>query len=214
MLLFACLWAATIRTNAETIEGRVVSIADGDTITVLTSGKEQIKTRLDSIDAPEKKMPFGNVAKKALSDLVYNKQVILESHKTDRYKRKVAVVWLDGKPVNLEMVSRGMAWVYRKYARNPAYYAAETVAKANKLGLWSQSNPQPPWEFRHPDATQAVPQPNLLLVSGTANSSFTCGSKRYCKQMISRDEANYYLTQCGVKSLDRDNDGQACESLN
>jgi endonuclease YncB( thermonuclease family) len=214
MLFFACLWAATIQTNAENIEGRVVSIADGDTITVLTSDKKQIKTRLDSIDAPEKKMLFGNVAKKAFSDLVYNKQVILETHKTDRYKRKVAIVWLDGKPVNLEMVNLGMAWVYRKYARDPAYYAAETVAKANKLGLWSQSDPQPPWEFRHPDITQAVPKSNLLLVSGTTNSSFTCGGKRYCKQMISRDEANFYLTQCGVKSLDRDNDGQACESLN
>lgn len=214
MLLLACLWVATIQTNAETIEGRVVGVSDGDTITVLTSDKQQIKTRLDSIDAPEKKMPFGNVAKKALSDLVYNKQVILETHKTDRYKRKVAVVWLGGKPVNLEMVNLGMAWVYRKYASDPAYFAAETVAKANKLGLWTQSDPQPPWEFRHPAATQVVPKPNLMLVSSTANSSFTCGNKRYCKQMTSRDEANFYLTQCGIKSLDRDNDGQACESLN
>jgi endonuclease YncB( thermonuclease family) len=86
----------------------------GDTVILLTGDKKQIKLRLDSIDAPEKKQPFGNVAKRTLSDLVFNKNVVAETNKKDRYGRSVASVWVDNKLVNLEMVSSGHAWVYRK----------------------------------------------------------------------------------------------------
>jgi endonuclease YncB( thermonuclease family) len=219
-LLSLCLALVFQCANASVFQGLTIAIKDGDTIVVLTNDKQQVTVRLDSIDAPEKKQDYGNAAKKALSGLVYKKWVKVDSHKTDRYGRAVGEVWLEGRLINLEMVESGMAWVYRKYAKDPAYYAAEEKAKAAKLGLWALSNPKAPWEFRHPTIT-ALPatakMPMLLTVANTepgVNAGFTCGTKRYCKQMTSREEANFYLNQCGLTRLDRDGDGQACESLN
>lgn len=214
-LLAFCLALVSHGAIASVFQGQVVGVKDGDTIVILTSEKLQVIVRLDSIDAPEKKQDYGNAAKKALSSLVFKKTVTVDSHKTDRYGRTVGEIWLDKRLVNLEMVKNGMAWVYVKYARNPVYFEAEVDAKANKLGLWSLPNPQSPWEFRHPTVT-ALPAPAklpLLLSAANPDAGYTCGTKRYCKQMSSREEANYYLNQCGLTRLDRDGDGQACENL-
>lgn len=135
--------------NAETITGKVVGVSDGDTITVLDSNKHQVKVRLAQIDAPEKKQDYGQASKKALSTAVFNKNVTVEVATTDRYKRTVGKVLIDGVDVNLGQVNAGMAWVYRKYAKDQAYFSAEDTAKAAKVGLWSQPNPTPPWEYRH-----------------------------------------------------------------
>ncbi|MEQ1638563.1 MAG: thermonuclease family protein [Methylococcales bacterium] len=191
---------------AETLEGRVIAITDGDTITVLSTDKQQVKVRLDSIDSPEKKQAFGTAAKKALSDMVFNKQVVIESSKIDRYGRTVGTIWVDGLLVNLEMVKTGMAWVYRKYATNQAYYDAEEIAKSDKVGLWSQPNQVPPWDFRHGGVKNIQPQ-------NTQQIGAACQGKRYCTQMLSCDEAKYYLNGCGLNSLDKDGDGVPCESL-
>ncbi len=141
-------------TLAETIVGRVVGVADGDTITVLDSTKTQYKIRLSGIDAPEKKQGFGNVAKKSLSDLVYDKQVSVEWEKQDRYGRIVGKVLEAGIDANLEQIKRGMAWHYKKYMNEQVlqdrldYLHAQQDAKNAKIGLWVDSNPIPPWEYR------------------------------------------------------------------
>ena len=199
--------------HAAVYQGLVVGVKDGDTVVVLTDEKQQVTVRLDSIDAPEKKMPYGSVAKKALSDLTYKKRVTVDSHKTDRYGRTVAEIWLEKRLVNLDMVKNGMAWNYVKYSRDPAYAEAEVEARANKRGLWSQPDPQAPWEFRHPNVTASPGTRTMPLMLASANIENGCGTKRYCKQMSSREEANYYLNQCGLTRLDRDGDGQACENL-
>lgn len=135
--------------NAETITGKVVGVFDGDTITLLDSNKHQVKVRLAQIDAPEKKQDYGQASKKALSSAVFNKDVMIEVVAIDRYKRTVGKVIVDGVDVNLRQVNAGMAWVYRQYAKDQAYYTAEDTAKAAKVGLWSKPNPTPPWEYRH-----------------------------------------------------------------
>jgi len=141
--------------NADTLAGRVVGVADGDTITVLDSDKVQHKIRLAGIDAPEKKQPFGNRSKESLSELAYDKTVTVETDKRDKYGRKVGKVLVNGKDVNLVQVERGMAWFYRQYQREQSpndrrlYEAAEDGAKADKRGLWHDVGPVPPWEFRH-----------------------------------------------------------------
>lgn len=135
--------------DAETIIGKVVGVSDGDTITVLDSNKHQVKVRLAQIDVPEKKQDYGQASKKALSAAVFNKTVTVEVVTTDRYKRTVGKVIVDGVDVNLGQVNAGMAWVYRQYAKDQAYYTAEDTAKAAKVGLWSKPNPVPPWEYRH-----------------------------------------------------------------
>jgi endonuclease YncB( thermonuclease family) len=157
LLMLLAVSLAPAVTWAELLTGPVVGIADGDTLTVLEVAGDvrmQRKVRLSGIDAPEKKQPFGNVAKQALSDLVWDKTVSVEWSKVDRYGRIIGKVLVDGKDVNIEMVRRGMAWVYRKYLGEleppdqDAYLAAEKAAVADQRGLWRDAEPIPPWEWR------------------------------------------------------------------
>ena len=140
--------------QADTLSGRVVAVHDGDTITVLDASRTQHKIRLAGIDAPESKQAFGGRSKQNLSNLVYNRQVTVNWQKYDRYGRTVGVVLVDGHNVNIEQVRTGMAWWYRQYARDqsPAdrslYEAAENDARTAKRGLWVDTNPVPPWEWR------------------------------------------------------------------
>lgn len=126
----------------------VVGVADGDTITVITAGRLQIKVRLAEIDAPEKKQPFGAASKESLSDLCYNKPAQLAVQDTDRYGRTVARVTCDGVDANREQIRRGLAWVYRKYSRDAALLDVEAEAREAKRGLWSEPDAVPPWEWR------------------------------------------------------------------
>jgi endonuclease YncB( thermonuclease family) len=96
---------------------RVVGISDGDTITVLTAEKRQVKVRLWGIDAPETGQDFGSRAKQAASSLAFGKQVTIRPRDTDRYGRTVAEVILpDGRSMNREMVRQGLAWWFQRYA--------------------------------------------------------------------------------------------------
>lgn len=153
--LVCLLLALACTAYAETVSGRVVSVADGDTITVLDSDRVQHKIRLAGIDAPERKQAFGNRSKESLSDLVFGKTVNVETGKRDRYGRLVGKVLVNTQDVNLVQVERGMAWFYRQYQREQSpndrklYEAAEDAAKAGKRGLWRDVDPVPPWEFRH-----------------------------------------------------------------
>jgi endonuclease YncB( thermonuclease family) len=152
----ACLLLAlACAAYAETVTGRVVGVADGDTITVLDADKVQHKIRLAGIDAPEKKQAFGNRSKESLSDMVFDKTVNVETEKRDRYGRQIGKVLVNGQDVNLVQVERGMAWFYRQYQREQSpndrklYEAAEDAARAGKRGLWRDADPMPPWDFRH-----------------------------------------------------------------
>ena len=134
---------------ADTLQGRVVTIADGDTITVLDADKVQHKIRLTGIDAPEKAQAFGNKSKQALADMVFGKDVQVEDHGKDKYKRTLGRVLVNGIDANAEMVRQGYAWVYRKYSKNPDLLRLEAEAREAKRGLWVDAEPVPPWEWRH-----------------------------------------------------------------
>jgi endonuclease YncB( thermonuclease family) len=141
---------------AEDFSARVVSISDGDTLTVLRDHR-QIRVRLHGIDAPETGQDFGSRAKQLASSLAFGKTVTVRVRDTDRYGRTVADVILpDGRSLNREMVREGMAWWYRRYAPDDAELARlESEAKAAKRGLWGQPNPIPPWSWRR---SAGVPQ--------------------------------------------------------
>ena len=147
-LLTTLFFLLSLAVQADTLEGNVVKIADGDTLTLLTSSNEQVKIRLAGIDTPEKKQPFGNKAKQALANLAFQKQALVEVETKDRYGRTVGVVFVDGLNVNAELVKQGMAWVYRKYTDDERLYTLESEAKQAKRGLWLDENPIPPWEWR------------------------------------------------------------------
>ncbi|SRR6266702_807277 len=137
-----------------TLEGHAVAIADGDTITVLDGNQMQHKVRLASIDAPERKQPFGTVSRQYLAKLVFGRKVTVEWHKRDQYKRIVGKVLVDGLDANLEQVRAGLAWHYKNYMKEQSmadqqtYAAAEREARRLRLGLWKDLASIPPWEFR------------------------------------------------------------------
>lgn len=139
----------------EPLKGEVVSISDGDTITILDSSQVQYKIRLSGIDAPEKSQPFGQRSKQALADQVFRKQVTVEWNKQDRYRRIVGrVITLDGADANLRQIELGLAWHYKQYqneqpsAERERYRLAEEKARSLGIGLWQDANPEPPWDYR------------------------------------------------------------------
>ena len=158
--LAAFLSIGGVSDDAE-IRGRVVKVADGDTLTVLAAAGRagsmnppppattQHKIRLNGIDAPEKSQAFGKVSKKHLSSLVFGKDVRVKYRNRDKYGRILGTVYVDGLDINLEMLRVGLAWHYKRFDSTPAYAAAESEARQNRRGLWSDSNPTPPEQFRH-----------------------------------------------------------------
>lgn len=136
------------------LEGKVVGIQDGDTITLLDPSSRSYRIRLLGIDAPEKNQPFGKVAKQVLSDRVFGKQIQVMAKGRDRYGRTLGKILLDGKDINLEMVRHGLAWFYQHYAgtqfRGDAslYAGAQKRAQYEQSGLWAYPDPIEPWEWR------------------------------------------------------------------
>lgn len=128
--------------------GRVVSIADGDTLTILQD-REQVKVRLVEIDAPEKGQAFGNRSKQSLSNMCFDKEAQIKDKGKDRYGRTLGRVYCDGTDANAEQVRQGMAWVYDKYVTDHSLYRLQDEARTAKRGLWVDVNPLPPWEWRH-----------------------------------------------------------------
>ena len=147
-MLQALLLLLSFSLFAEEVVGRVVRVADGDTITVLSTSTAQHKIRLQGIDAPEKKQAFGNASRKFLSGLVANREVRVTYVKRDRYGRILGTVFVDGRDINLEMLKAGMAWHYKKYDSTPAYAQAESEARAAKRGLWQDKSSIEPESFR------------------------------------------------------------------
>lgn len=130
------------------MNGYVVKVSDGDSFVMSSYGK-RVRVRMYGIDAPELKQSYGAESKKYLESLILHKKVKLKVLYEDKYKRKVAKVYCNGKQINLEMLETGNAWFYKYHARNEkAYRKAYEKAKQEKLGLWKQSNPQNPREFR------------------------------------------------------------------
>lgn len=148
--------------RAETLDGYIVSISDGDTLTLLV-GREEHRIRIAGIDAPEHFQPYGNCSRNKLSQHAYKHDVRAECYKKDIYGRDVCKVWVRpfdcfscGKSldVGLAQVSGGMAWWDRNHASEQSaedrgrYESAETVAKLSRLGLWRDAKPVPPWAWR------------------------------------------------------------------
>lgn len=130
-----------------TITGRVVSVHDGDTLTVL-EGTTQIKVRLSEIDAPELKQRYGRRATLAIVVRLLGRQVAIEPAGKDRYGRILGTVFLGPDSVNLWLVRNGWAWRYEKYSKRDILKQAQVEAKKERTGLWSDSSPVEPWEWR------------------------------------------------------------------
>lgn len=202
--------------------GRVVGLSDGDTMTVLTAERRQVRVRLGEIDTPESRQPYGTRAQQVLSGMVFGKEVRVVVQDIDQYGRSVGRVFQGSLDVNAEMVRQGAAWVYRQYSRDASLLQLEAEARSARRGLWAMPEAErtPPWEWRAVQRSGRAGQasapsttPSAQRSSPAASSAFSCGVKRYCREMASCAEARFYLSQCGLSRLDGDRDGVPCESL-
>ena len=199
-------------TYSQEYKGKVVGISDGDTFTLLTGNKQQIKVRLSEIDTPERAQPFGTRARQTLSDLIFSKDVLIVQDDIDRYGRVVGQVYVGNIHVNRKMVQEGMAWAYRQYLKDKTLLQDEQAAREAKKGLWSlpSTDQVPPWEWRRGVKTNNQTKEGEQKQEG---KKFICGKKTKCSEMASCEEAMYYLNECGLTRLDGDKDGTPCEAL-
>lgn len=220
-ICFVVLWLLCTfnAAHAEEFVAKIIAVMDGDTVLALR-GTQKVKIRLASIDAPEvghagmggqppnsqKSQDFGVESRQALVNMVLMKQARVNSRALDDYGRVVAELSVDGRSVNEDLVRLGMAWEYSHFHSDKTFIALQSEAQAARRGLWAQASPTPPWEWRKTHAAMSPLQP-------VAMRDYTCGSKHRCAQMRSCDEAHFYLTRCGVKTLDKNGDGVPCESL-
>jgi endonuclease YncB( thermonuclease family) len=188
-----------------TLEGKVVGVADGDTITVLGAGNQQTRVRLQGIDAPESRQAFGQASKRNLSDLIFGRQVVVEYEKTDQYGRTLGKVLIGGRDVNLEQVKAGLAWHYKYYQDEQSpddrrlYANAEMEARSAKRGLWADPAPIPPWDFRR--GKRAAVEEGGPTAGGipTPTPATRKQSEAQATGTTEPDEETVYVTRTGAK---------------
>ena len=133
---------------AADVSGKVVSVHDGDTLTVIVD-RRQLRVRLIDIDAPELRQPFGTRSRQSLSNLCFGKMASLDVRGRDRYNRTLARVSCAGADANAEQVRRGYAWTFVRYARaDSPLFVLEKEARTAHRGLWQDPYPVAPWEWR------------------------------------------------------------------
>jgi len=148
MILAAAAILAVSASYAHAEQFRVVGVTDGDTVKVLSSDNRQMKCRLFGIDAPEQSQSNGQASKASLSDMIYRKTVDVEVVDSDQYGRSVCRIFLNGVDVNKAQIQRGFAWWYTRYSKDASYGQAQDAARQQRLGLWAEPNPTPPWAYR------------------------------------------------------------------
>ena len=217
-LLFTVLMA--IPSLCHAWSGKVVHVADGDTITVMKSGKK-VRVRLYGIDTPETKQWYGQNAKAFTSSQVMGKTVDVQVIDTDRYGRAVGVVTVGDLVLNKHLLEYGYAWLYDRYCKKAfchAWAKAETEARKAKRGLWKNSKAIPPWEYRK--AKRKKSSTRKATAPAASGSGCDCSGNRYnCSDFKTQRQAQECFDHCrkvkgrDVHKLDRDGDGRVCESL-
>jgi endonuclease YncB( thermonuclease family) len=147
--LVSCLFLLLAASpTAADVLGTVVSVHDGDTLTVLVE-RRQVKVRLVDIDAPELKQPFGTRSRESLAEMCFGKLASVDVRGQDRYKRTIGQVTCAGTDANAEQVRRGYAWTYTRYARSDSpLHLIQLQAQSAYRGLWADPRATPPWEWR------------------------------------------------------------------
>ncbi len=181
ILVFASLTFAAPPKITEHLTGKVVGVTDGDTVTLLVKQKT-LKVRLHGIDAPETKQAFGNKSKQALAAMVFGKVITLRKTGTDKYGRTLGIIHYRDSDINAKMIEGGWAWHYKYYNDEPRLARLETQAKERKLGLWTDSQPIAPWEFRRqPESSANTNSPAGAVTGYWLNLSSGVRHNSQCK---------------------------------
>lgn len=127
--------------------GKVVDVADGDTLTV-HAGARSVRIRLWGIDAPEHGQPWSRRARAALRERALGRIADVAERGVDRYGRTLARVSVAGADLAEVQLREGHAWVYRLYTDDERLLALEHEARSARRGLWASGDPEPPWRYR------------------------------------------------------------------
>lgn len=180
-LIFLLLTSILTFAQTGNVTAKVVGVVDGDTVTIVLPSGSQQQVRLQGIDAPETSQPFGVGARAYLSSLILGKTIRLEWSKRDSYGRIVGKILLNGRDIGLEMIQAGLAWHYKQYeseqsiADRQLYAATETEARTSVHGLWQETTPIAPWDFREggKSASEAQAQPSNIVSRPTGGIKLT-----------------------------------------
>ena len=146
--LWMALWAGMVGEAAAELRGRVVGVADGDTLAIRVDG-ENLRVGLDGVDAPELGQPYGKSARRSLAQLCRGKDASVVARGKDDDGRILGSVRCGEIDANAEQVRRGMAWVHLRYLPlGSPLYEFEANARLRRVGLWRAEKPVPPWEWR------------------------------------------------------------------
>lgn len=206
--------AAMAQETGDVFTGRVVDVKDGDTVEIRSSTGRMVDVRISGIDAPESNQPYGAEATRAAQRYVGGKTVRVRVEDVDRYGRAVSNVEIQGGTLGQLLVRDGLAWWYRRYAPGDAELEQrEQQARNAKRGLWAQTNPTPPWDWR--DGKRTSTSRSNRSRSGNTGSSSRSGDQNCSDFNTQRAAQNFFERhQPGdPHRLDGDNDGRACESL-
>lgn len=130
------------------LSGRVVGIADGDTFTLLLPDHSTVKIRVASIDCPERRQPFSSKARQFTAEAIFEKDVQVAIDSKDRYGRYIAFVQYENRDLGEELLKHGLAWHFVRYSNSKILQKLEDSARLKKIGLWSDPQAIPPWEWR------------------------------------------------------------------
>lgn len=160
--VFLCAFLCTPAVNASSLFGKVIEVNSGDVITIFNLNRP-VRVKLMGVDAPEMNQAFGDVAKKHLSDLVFEKSVLVEYAGIAADSSLTGRVLLNDADIGAQMIRDGAAWFEPNTGNrlNPTnrdvYQQSEQAARSEKRGLWQQENPVAPWEFVKAEAMRRSP---------------------------------------------------------
>ena len=208
-LIGICLLLLGCSVRSDDLRGKVVKVADGDTITVLDAANNQHKIRLQGIDAPEKGQAFGDAAGRYLAGLVAGQEVRVTWTKRDKYNRILGTVYVNGEEVNLAMLRAGFAWHYKRFDSTPAYDKAEIEARVARRGLWADLDPILPEQFRHDSrahsssASHGDLSPSVSRVEYRAGNKMPVGSRTPAPVCDKWPDTGYWLSTNSNKRHNR-----------
>ena len=198
---FLLLTLLCLNTSAATLFGRVVEVNDGDVITVFNLNRP-VRIKLLAVDAPERDQAFGDVAKKHLSELVYDKSVLVEYWGIASDGSLVGRVTLNSVDVGAQMIRDGAAWFDASNqdrlsaSDREVYQQSELAARNEKRGLWQGENPIAPWEFVRAKILRTQPAASLNSVLPATKSE----PKRPASELTNLTLISARMNNAGVSS--------------
>lgn len=125
-------------------------VYDGDTVK-LRDADGEFKLRIKDIDAPERNQAYGKKARRAVMQLCKGKDALVTVQLTgmDKYQRYLGRMQCNHIDVSLYLAEQGLAWFDTKYSSDIAILHAQKHAQQNRIGLWQEPKPTPPWVWRH-----------------------------------------------------------------